>query len=316
MPKARVYGRKTRNITAVENKIFITSSSGPEGSPKHATVLTERSHNARLRQHEERPDKAAPLGDALTATVEQRTDPKEGNESQALSGPSDKSRSATRPRRAPPKKQPRPLETAIQENLGTALESLHLDGDPLQSTSNRPSCSTRPSPAPVPKIPPCAATISPLTRSYLQPLLSLKSISPTVEDFSLWLSSRSHLSLTKIGEGSFGEVYRATSTTASTSPHSSATTSSVILKLLPLCPPRGPGCRSYTSIPSAAREIRLLSLLQRVPGFVEFRGACVLQGSMPARLAELWRGYRDSGRTVESRDPGARGAYPRSQLWL
>ena len=88
------------------------------------------------------------------------------------------------------------------------------------------------------------------------------------------------------------------------------------MKLIPLNAPKGPGSRCFTSVQAAVSEIRLLEKMQRVPGFVEFRGACVLKGSMPRELAGEWERYKAAGRTVGSRDPRRRGAYTGEQLWL
>ena len=155
------------------------------------------------------------------------------------------------------------------------------------------------------------------TATYLNPLLSLKHVQPHVEAFAPWLAARcAGLALAKIGEGSFGEVYRAAH--PSDTPISGATSSSTaILKLVPLNAPRGPNSRCFTAVAAAAAEVHLLQRMQRVPGFVAFRGACVLRGAMPARLGELWAEFqRGSTRTVASRDPRGKKAYPSTQLWL
>jgi hypothetical protein len=161
------------------------------------------------------------------------------------------------------------------------------------------------------------AVLTPAALSYLSPLLALKAVSPTIETFGAWLSERTpHLAISKIGEGSFGEVYRATTTTSPSHPSGPKTPTSVILKLIPLAPATGPGSKSFTPISAAATEVQLLQHMQRVPGFVEFRGACVLQGPMPEALVAQWEAYVAKGRSVQSRDPRRKGAYPKGQLWL
>jgi serine/threonine protein kinase len=154
------------------------------------------------------------------------------------------------------------------------------------------------------------ASLSPALLNYLRPLLSLPSVSPTAEPFSSWLTARlTHLTIQKIGEGSFGEVYRAATISR---PFSTA-----ILKIIPLRPHAGPGSKSkHTLIASAATEIRLLDYMQSVPGFVAYRGACVLQGKMPDALCREWQRYRDGGRSVGSEDPRKKGAYNDGSLWL
>ena len=152
----------------------------------------------------------------------------------------------------------------------------------------------------------CSAALDVDTVSYIAPLLACKNVSPLVENFQAWTTERmSLLSMQKIGEGSFGEVYRATSNTET-----------VIMKVVPLNARKGPGSRKYTSIQSAANEIQLLEKMQKIPGFVEFRGACVLYGSMPSQLIKEWNLYKAQGRTVESKDPNKKTAYSERQLWL
>jgi hypothetical protein len=153
----------------------------------------------------------------------------------------------------------------------------------------------------------CLATLDSDTIPYISPLLACKNVSPLVENFQAWTTQRIHiLSFLKIGEGSFGEVYRVTAKNADT----------VIMKIVPLNARKGRGSRSYTSIEAAATEVRLLERMQKIPGLVEFRGACVLQGRMPMELVTEWNRYKEQGRTVESKDPNKKSAYAETQLWL
>ncbi|MCJ1295711.1 hypothetical protein MMC34_007275 [Xylographa carneopallida] len=144
------------------------------------------------------------------------------------------------------------------------------------------------------------------TAAYVSPLLACRNVSGTVENFQAWTDVRMpSLKMQKIGEGSFGEVYRAASGGET-----------VIIKIIPLNARKGRGSRTFTSIEAAANEIQLLEKMQRIPGFVEFRGACVLQGYMPSQIVKEWNNYKVQGRTVESRDPNKRIAYSENQLWL
>ncbi|MCJ1390473.1 hypothetical protein MMC18_003332 [Xylographa bjoerkii] len=144
------------------------------------------------------------------------------------------------------------------------------------------------------------------TASYVSPLLACKNVSGRVENFQAWTDERMPLlNLQKIGEGSFGEVYRA-----------SNSGETVIMKIIPLNARKGQGSRTFTSIEAAANEVQLLEKMQRIPGFVELRGACVLQGSMPTQLIKEWNDYKAHGRTVESRDPNKKNVYRKNQLWL
>ena len=141
---------------------------------------------------------------------------------------------------------------------------------------------------------------------YISPLLACKAISGRVESFQAWTDERAPvLDIKKIGEGSFGEVYRATSSGKT-----------AIIKIMPLNAKKGRGSRSYTSIEAASTEVRVLDKMQKVPGFVEFRGGCVLVGTMPQQFVSEWNEYKSSGRTVESKDPNKKDTYPNTQLWL
>lgn len=139
---------------------------------------------------------------------------------------------------------------------------------------------------------------------YVRPLLTFCS---GIEDFQGWMDERTKLlCIVKVGEGSYGEVYRATNDEGE----------SAIFKLLPLRARKGVGSRIYTRIEDAANEVQVLQKMSEVPGFVEFRGACLLHGPMPKHFISEWKAYLTTGRTVESRDPSRKNAYPSNQLWL
>ncbi|MCJ1399059.1 hypothetical protein MMC11_002261 [Xylographa trunciseda] len=144
------------------------------------------------------------------------------------------------------------------------------------------------------------------TAFYVSPILACKNVSGRVENFQAWTDERmATLKMQKIGEGSFGEVYRATNNGET-----------VIMKIIPLNARKGRGSRTFTSIEAAANEVQLLEKMQKIPGFVEFRGACVLRGSMPSQLVKEWNDYKAQDRTVESKDPNKKNVYLDSQLWL
>ncbi|MCJ1413562.1 hypothetical protein MMC19_007683 [Ptychographa xylographoides] len=148
--------------------------------------------------------------------------------------------------------------------------------------------------------------LDPDTLAYISPLLQCKNVSQCVENFQAWTNAReSILEIQKIGEGSFGEVYRA-----------NGVGETVIMKLVPLNARKGRGSRTFTSIESAGNEIQLLEKMQTVPGFVEFRGACILRGKMPSQLVKEWDEYKAQGKTVESKNPNKKDAYAETQLWL
>ena len=148
------------------------------------------------------------------------------------------------------------------------------------------------------------ATVNKATANYVEALTALH---PGIESFQGWLDDRTKvLTINKVGEGSYGEVYRARDSSNQT----------VIFKLIPLRLMKGPGSRSRTSIKDAVNEVKLLEKMSQVPGFVEFRGACVLKGTMPTQLVEQWNAYKATDRSVETDDPNKKRTYPSNQLWL
>ena len=201
--------------------------------------------------------------------------------------------------------QERPTREDTDDLALLLQQKLLIAGSGQEKTKDLGSSKVSPSTL-IPTFQQCSATLDVETASYIAPLLACKNVSPLVENFQAWTTERmSLLSMHKIGEGSFGEVYRATSNSET-----------VIMKVIPLNARKGPGSRMYTSVESAANEIQLLEKMQKIPGFVEFRGACVLYGAMPSQLIEEWNSYKAQGRTVESNDPNKKNAYSEKQLWL
>ena len=150
------------------------------------------------------------------------------------------------------------------------------------------------------------ATLDRATEAYLIPLTASENVDATVEDFQAWTDERSPpLRIEKQGEGSFGEVYRVIDGDQS-----------VILKIIPLRARTGQGSRKYTTISDASSEIQVLARMSEVPGFVDFRSAHVVCGSLPSQFLSAWNRYKKGGELVEARNPNYRSAYPPTQLWL
>lgn len=337
MGRPKVYGKKTRAISLVSYTRFAADSSGNETSPE-GSVLREVNHNVRLVVHatstrlqdikhvsqptqlneggkphgspskkEARPQKKScqypPIHQATNVfdiiLLHNQSTPNKcssrpispGKMYDGVDGSQNVSPHPCRNSRSQ-------VKTCQEDDLSTLFTSLRLNNSPEASIL-------------IPASPPRVTTlgtnsISSKIKLYLDPILSCKNVSATISNFSSWMDERRQLILEKVGEGSFGEVFRATS------PDGRA----VILKLMPLNAQKGRGSKSFTSIASAANEIRLLERMQRVPGFVEFRGAAVLIGQLPKRFMDLWKEYESSGRTVESRDPSKKTSYVSDQLWL
>jgi len=318
-----VYGKKTRTITAGQ---FLDLSPAVGRSPRIRKVLEEKSANV---QEVHLEAAASPCPQDCSKPIKAYRVKESKRPVQHVV--------ALPPVHKQPVGQLRSEDVASTEEDGltAALKQLAVaerETDPSSKTAKK-ARSSKARETTACRHPDEALSLSIETATYIAPLLSCKSVSQSVSSFSSWLSARTtHLSFTKIGEGSYGQVFRATSLhpsqskrNASTlispptrSENSPSTPDTVIIKLIPLnaANPRAARYQSFTSIPSAATEVQLLSKMQAVPGFVEFRGACLLQGAMPEELVRLWTEYLHSGRTVESRDPRARASYLKEQLWL
>ena len=302
--RTKVYGKK---FGATSQRSKYNAALSPEKQISHngRAILSERSSNLQTSSTvstESNPKKEAIAGSGPTPPISSSDIL---NRMEAL----DKRMSATPPENSKP----------ADENFVASFGALQVKG------SNTPPATPKPPVPPSPITLPVRSQRIPLEPSiiaYLEPLLTLKHVQPHVEPFTTWLDTRCEgLTLTKIGEGSFGEVYRADHASSSLSttatPADSSFPSTAILKLVPLNAPKGPNSKCSTPVSAAAAEVRLLQRMQRVPGFVAFRGACVLRGAMPPRLVGLWDEYRrQSARTMASRDPRSGRAYPASQLWL
>ncbi|MCJ1340571.1 hypothetical protein MMC09_005867 [Bachmanniomyces sp. S44760] len=115
------------------------------------------------------------------------------------------------------------------------------------------------------------AKLSKAEISYLQPLTSSEVVNSEVEVFDRWAAEIS-ASVVKVGDGSYGDVYRVEN------PQGTG-----ILKVMPIRVRSGPGSEdtNHTDPIAALNEISLSAHMQGVEGFVEFREAWVLRGSLP-----------------------------------
>jgi serine/threonine-protein kinase haspin len=300
MGKAKVYGKKTRVISESSYSVFTADTSNIDSPQKPVPILCERSSNAQ-KVRPTTPDDSPNTKTQHKKFIEvQITSIKQQDTLQSSPTRSKNLRCQTlveTPRRTSPRKKKK-----VPDDLNAIFSELRLNDEAEESiliSHSTPQAPARP-------ISPCPANIPASILAYLSPILNCKNVSPIVSDFPVWMSYRTHLTLEKVGEGSYGEVFRATSPDNKT----------VILKLMPLNAMKGKGAKSFTNVSSAANEIRLLERMQRVPGFVEFRGACVLHGTMPKEFIQLWNDYKSSGRTVESKDPNKKASYSTEQLWL
>ena len=185
---------------------------------------------------------------------------------------------------------------------------------PLRARSGNRKRSPRPArqkPAPQKLVPQSnTAPIPPST--YSKPLLDATGQSE-IECFHHWAEAvGSGLQVTKIGDGSFADVYKF-------APTARPVTDPVIGKLLPIRPDKkAPRWNDMTTIKDAVTEIRLLEMVTEISGFVEFRGARVLYGPLPELIKAPTKAFnqRRQGVNVGTEYRGGQSAYPEDQLWL
>jgi serine/threonine-protein kinase haspin len=96
------------------------------------------------------------------------------------------------------------------------------------------------------------------------------------------------LSISKIAEASFAEVYRVTTEYGSS-----------ILKIMQLKLDSDPASlKSYTTVDvkSIVSEMRIMNAMTEIPGFVSFKDAHLVRGKPGTILSDAWSGYLDRSR--------------------
>lgn len=175
--------------------------------------------------------------------------------------------------------------------------------------------------------------------AHVRPILdeSTSSIaSKGIQCFDSWARRAGDLfDIEKLAEGSYGEVYqlklRSQAETKDgdpareTNPAYMAWTrhlsrlrayKDVIFKIIPLRPARGTGSKKFTSVAEIVSEVRLMKLLDPVPGFARFREVHVVQGRFPEAYQRAWTAYSmTKPDDCFNPDPGKKRSYPDSQLW-
>lgn len=124
-----------------------------------------------------------------------------------------------------------------------------------------------------------AVDIDSQTKKHLHPLTLSAEVSTAVLDFAGWSEVwTKHCNFVKIAHGTYGAVFRIES--------KAEPGTFTIGKLIPLQAPSGLGSKTkeFTSPEAASNEILLLSKLDELAGFVQFRKAEVVQGILPAAL--------------------------------
>ncbi|KAI5290866.1 hypothetical protein KEM54_000219 [Ascosphaera aggregata] len=167
--------------------------------------------------------------------------------------------------------------------------------------------------------------------SYVSPILSQASsplASAGIQSFQSWSerSSSRYFTVAKIAEGSYGEVYqlklrkdvlKAEATKLSKAKIAKIRTyKNVIFKIVPLRAKKGAGSRKFTSVKDLTSELKLMKVLDRIPGFARFREVHVVQGRFPKTYQDAWDLYaRNKPEECLNPDPKKKASFPDGQLW-
>jgi serine/threonine-protein kinase haspin len=161
---------------------------------------------------------------------------------------------------------------------------------------------------------------------YVRPILD-EAVSPIamkgVQEFAHWARGPGGcFRVDKIAEGSYGEVYQlrlrddlsnremSKSKLAKLKAYDAG-----VFKIVPLRAQRGPGSKKFTTVEEIVSEVRLLKLLDPVPGFVRFREVHVVQGRFPDTYQRAWAEYSRTKDDCFNPDPAKKSSYPDLQLW-
>ncbi|KAI4128042.1 MAG: hypothetical protein LQ338_002933 [Usnochroma carphineum] len=156
-----------------------------------------------------------------------------------------------------------------------------------------------------------AVQIDSKTKRHLHPLTHLSEVSSAVLDFTDWCRVwTSQCNFIKIAQGSYGAVFRIES--------KAEPGTFTIGKLIPLQAKSGFGSETeeFTSPWDAYNEMLLLTTLDELPGFVQFRKAEILQGVLPAALEVVSAAF-DTTKDPDDISTWWTGACSNTlQLWL
>jgi serine/threonine-protein kinase haspin len=162
--------------------------------------------------------------------------------------------------------------------------------------------------------------------AYVGPVLheALSSFSAQgVQKFNSWAARCERaFDPIKIAEGSYGEVYKlrlrddiSKSEISKSKLKKLRAYGEGVFKIVPLRAQKGPGSKKFTSIDEMAAEVKLLKLLDPIPGFARFREIHVVQGRFPESFQKAWDAYKDTKDDCMNPNPANKRAYNNNQLW-
>jgi serine/threonine-protein kinase haspin len=144
-----------------------------------------------------------------------------------------------------------------------------------------------------------------------------------VQKFSSWAArSETAFDPVKIAEGSYGEVYKlrlkediCTRNMSKSRLAKLREYGEGVFKVVPLRAQKGLGSKKFTTIDEIVAEVKLLKLLDPIPGFARFREVHVVQGRFPPSFQAAWDSYKAAGKDCQNPNPANKRAYSDQQLW-
>lgn len=156
--------------------------------------------------------------------------------------------------------------------------------------------------------------------AYVRPILNeaVSSLAAqSVQKFSAWAArSESAFDVVKIAEGSYGEVFKlrlrddAEPRRAKLRAYGEG-----VFKVVPLRAQQGAGSKKFTRIDEIVAEVKLLKLMDPIPGFARFREVHVVQGRFPESFQRAWIVYKQTKDDCMNPNPANKRAYADNQLW-
>lgn len=109
--------------------------------------------------------------------------------------------------------------------------------------------------------------------------------------------------LEKIAESSYAEVYKVSNSDGTS-----------VLKVMALKPPTGPGSQRETSVDvtSVVSEVLIMDMMAEIPGFLEFKGAHVIEGKPPRAIKGAYDAHAAKNETFFPQP----SSYHKDQLFL
>lgn len=219
-------------------------------------------------------------------------------------------------------------DTSVVNSEATTL----VDPDTEQSSTVTDEVSAQPPPEVKQKPRRLSGLVdNPELLSYVSPILA-QAASPLasagIQQFNIWAerTSSQYFTVQKIAEGSYGEVYqlklRKDILKAEASKLSRAKIArikayrNVIFKIVPLRAKRGAGSKKFTSVHDLTSELKLMKLLDPIPGFARFREVHVVQGRFPKTYQDAWDLFaKVQPDDCLNPDPSKKKNFPDTQLW-